>query len=278
MDGRSTSSGQSGQPRDLELHWQANRQALSSTCWPRRAPAIWAVPWRCLPARDALDTFGKAYLAMGFGLMEPEHGRGWMRCFRHHQRGHRQRHRRALGGGAGRLLRDEHRHPLHRHRAGRAGAAGPGQRAGPQRRALADGRPRRDGHWETTQENAWAIIGSHRLDGRHRRTGGRLRLAGGRQRRAAGRGQRGLANNIDETTKLQIEVAELLADEANRVVIERWAPEGRGGGDRAAVLCSMYLRYFQAGGGGDSPQPGHHRQPPIHGWSTATRRRRPARR
>jgi uncharacterized protein YfaS (alpha-2-macroglobulin family) len=50
--------------------------------------------------------------------------------------------------------------------------------------------------------------------------------------------------NIDETVELQIAVAELLSDEANRVVIERSAPEGKKYGD-GVLYYSAYLRYYK---------------------------------
>jgi hypothetical protein len=50
--------------------------------------------------------------------------------------------------------------------------------------------------------------------------------------------------NIDESVKLQIAVAELLADEANRVAVERSAPEGEKYGD-GVLYYSMYLRYYK---------------------------------
>jgi uncharacterized protein YfaS (alpha-2-macroglobulin family) len=51
-------------------------------------------------------------------------------------------------------------------------------------------------------------------------------------------------DNVDRPTRLQIEVARLLADEVNRVVIRRSAPQGQTSGS-GQLYYSMYLRYFK---------------------------------
>ncbi|MDY7077396.1 MAG: Ig-like domain-containing protein, partial [Chloroflexota bacterium] len=61
-----------GKPRDLEHHWQANRQAFILYVL---AEADQGDLGRCVALferRDVLDTFGKAYLAMALGLLEPD--------------------------------------------------------------------------------------------------------------------------------------------------------------------------------------------------------------
>ncbi|MCP4590542.1 MAG: alpha-2-macroglobulin, partial [bacterium] len=102
---------------------------------------------------------------------------------------------------------------------------------------------RRDGYWETTQETAWAIlaltdwmVATGELEGAydwHVVVNGEELGEGSVDR-----------ESVDETTKLQIEVAELLSDEANRVVVERWASEGQDEGI-GRLYYSMYLRYFK---------------------------------
>jgi hypothetical protein len=102
---------------------------------------------------------------------------------------------------------------------------------------------RRDGYWETTQETAWAIVGltdwmvtTGELAGAYN---WHVVVNGG----LLGEGQVD-RDNVDETVKLQIEVARLLADEANRVVIERWPSPGRTEGT-GRLYYSAYLRYFK---------------------------------
>jgi uncharacterized protein YfaS (alpha-2-macroglobulin family) len=102
---------------------------------------------------------------------------------------------------------------------------------------------RQEGFWETTQETAWSIIAltdwmavTGELEGTYdwEVLVNDLTLGGGSV----------TPNNIDETVKLQIEVAELLADEANRVVIERWPPDGQNEGT-GRLYYGLYLRYFK---------------------------------
>jgi uncharacterized protein YfaS (alpha-2-macroglobulin family) len=102
---------------------------------------------------------------------------------------------------------------------------------------------RKDGYWETTQETAWAILG---LTDWMASTG---ELKGAYNWQVVVNGQ-ALGNgavssqNIKETTKLQVAVAKLLADQANRIVIERWAPDGQSAG-AGRLYYSLYLRYYK---------------------------------
>jgi uncharacterized protein YfaS (alpha-2-macroglobulin family) len=104
---------------------------------------------------------------------------------------------------------------------------------------------RKDGYWETTQETAWAIVGltdwmiaTGELEGAY----SWHVVVNGEE---LGEGQVAPEEDaFDETTKLQIAVADLLADEANRVVIERWAPDEEDEGT-GRLYYSMYLRYFK---------------------------------
>jgi uncharacterized protein YfaS (alpha-2-macroglobulin family) len=105
------------------------------------------------------------------------------------------------------------------------------------------------GAWETTQETAWAIlaltdwmVATGELEGAydwHVVVNGEELGEG-----SVDHDNADATHPIDETTKLQIEVAKLLADEANRVVVERWAGEGRDEGT-GRLYYSMYLRYFK---------------------------------
>jgi uncharacterized protein YfaS (alpha-2-macroglobulin family) len=102
---------------------------------------------------------------------------------------------------------------------------------------------RQEGFWETTQETAWSVIAltdwmvaTGELEGAYN-----WQVVVNGESLGEGSAAR---ENISETVKLQIEVAELLADEANRVVIERWAPDGQSEGS-GRLYYSMYLRYFK---------------------------------
>jgi uncharacterized protein YfaS (alpha-2-macroglobulin family) len=99
------------------------------------------------------------------------------------------------------------------------------------------------GAWETTQETAWSLIAltewmiaTGELEGEYD-----WQVVVNGETLGEGSVAR---ENIDESVKLQIAVAELLADEANRVVVERSAPEGEKYGD-GILYYSMYLRYYK---------------------------------
>jgi uncharacterized protein YfaS (alpha-2-macroglobulin family) len=102
---------------------------------------------------------------------------------------------------------------------------------------------RKDGYWESTQETAWALIAltdwmvatgelEANYDWRVVVNGDQL-----------GEGSM-TREDIGETVKLRVEVAELLADEANRIIIERTAPKGEAEGS-GRLYYSAYLRYYK---------------------------------
>jgi uncharacterized protein YfaS (alpha-2-macroglobulin family) len=100
------------------------------------------------------------------------------------------------------------------------------------------------GHWETTQETAWAIIG---LTDFMVATG---ELEGNYAWRVSFNGDelgQGVVDesNIDETTKLRVEIAELLADTVNRLVIERDPVDGSVSGSPGRLYYAAYLTYYK---------------------------------
>ena len=97
---------------------------------------------------------------------------------------------------------------------------------------------RKEGHWLSTQETAWSLIaltdwmvatGELEADYTYRVSLNYEKLGEGRVTKA----------DVGETRKLQVEVAQLLRDEANRLLIERLEPTGKG-----RLYYSVYLRYF----------------------------------
>ncbi|MBN1658623.1 MAG: Ig-like domain-containing protein [Anaerolineae bacterium] len=100
---------------------------------------------------------------------------------------------------------------------------------------------RRDGHWESTQETAWALMGlveymraSGELDGDYSYT---VSLNG--QELASGDVT---AQNLSEGRDLRIDIARLLEEEANRLVIERLEPAAGQTGE-GQLYYSASLRY-----------------------------------
>lgn len=97
---------------------------------------------------------------------------------------------------------------------------------------------RKEGHWLSTQETAWSLIaltdwmvatGELEADYSYRVSLNQEKLGEGRV----------TTEDVDKTRKLRVEVAQLLKDEANRLVIERLEPAGKG-----RLYYSVYLRYF----------------------------------
>ena len=227
--------------RDLELHWQANRQAFILYVLAEAGAGNMGRMETLFQKRDALDTFGKAYLATGFGLMEKQERVDSLLSDITSE---------AILSATGAHWEEEQADYYSMNTDTRSTAIvlaalarlDPGNALAPNavRWLMA---VRRDGYWETTQENAWAIIGltdwmvaTGELEGAydwHVVVNGELLGEGSVD-----------SSNVGETTKLQIEVAQLLSEEANRVIIERWAPEGQTAGS-GRLYYSMYLRYFK---------------------------------
>jgi len=101
---------------------------------------------------------------------------------------------------------------------------------------------RKDGHWETTQETVWALIA---LTDVMVSTG---ELEGDFSYVVALNGERLSAgdvtqDDVGETRKLQVAIADLLLDEVNRVEITRLPPSAAQSGE-GRLYYSAYLRYF----------------------------------
>ncbi|MCP4536321.1 MAG: hypothetical protein GY832_04170 [Chloroflexi bacterium] len=230
-------------PRDVERHWQANRQAFVLYVLAEADRGDMGRTVTLFGQREVLDTFGKAYLAMALGLLEPKDATR-VDTLLSDITGD------AIVSATGAHWEEERvdYYAMNTDTRSTSIVLAALARLDPDN-ALAPNTvrwlmvARKDGYWETTQETAWAIIGltdwmvaTEELEGAynwHVVVNGD-ELGEGSVDRA----------NIKETVKLQIEVAELLSDEANRVVIERWAPaeEDEGTG---RLYYSMYLRYYK---------------------------------
>jgi uncharacterized protein YfaS (alpha-2-macroglobulin family) len=235
--------GSLSRPRDLELHWQANRQAFILYVLAEAGQGDLARTITLFGRRDALDTFGKAYLAMALGLLEPDRPARVDTLLSDVTSD-------AVVSATGAHWEEAQAdyHAMNTDTRSTALVLAALARLDPEN-ALAPNAvrwlmvARKDGTWETTQETAWAIIAltdwmvaTGELEGAY---DWQVVVNGA----SLGEGSVGRAN-IGETVKLQIQVAELLADEANRVVIERWAPEGRDEGS-GRLYYSLYLRTFK---------------------------------
>jgi uncharacterized protein YfaS (alpha-2-macroglobulin family) len=229
--------------RDLETRWKANQQAFILYVLAEAGEGDLSRSETLFQARDALDTFGKAYLAMAFGLLDPDETDRVDTLLSDITSD-------AILSATGAHWEEEHvdYYAMNTDTRSTAIVLAALARLDPDS-GLAPNVvrwlmvARKHGYWETTQETAWAIIGltdwmvaTGELEGNydwHVIVNGELLGEGSVN-----------SGNVDQTTKLQIEVAQLLTEEANRVVIERWAPEGEDEG-AGRLYYSMYLRYFK---------------------------------
>jgi uncharacterized protein YfaS (alpha-2-macroglobulin family) len=230
-------------PRDVEQHWQANRQAFVLYVLAEAGAGDLGRTVTMFDRREMLDTFGKAYLAMAFGLLQPDEpgrvdallsditsaaivsatGAHWEEAqVDYYAMNTDTRSTAIILAALARLDPDN--------------ALAPNV----VRWLMA---ARKEGYWETTQETAWSIMALTDWMA----VTGELQGAYDWQvfvnDQALGKGTVA-TENIDETVKLQIEVAQLLTDEANRVVIERFPTAGQAEGT-GRMYYSMYLRYFK---------------------------------
>ncbi len=101
---------------------------------------------------------------------------------------------------------------------------------------------RKEGHWETTQETAWALIAL--TD--YMAASGELEADYSYQVYFNGEllGQRTVdADNLDEPQVLRVAVADMLADQGNQLWMERLEPAG-GQTGKGRLYYAAYLRYF----------------------------------
>jgi uncharacterized protein YfaS (alpha-2-macroglobulin family) len=230
-------------PKDVEQHWQANRQAFILYVLAEADEGDLGRSVTLFDQRDMLDTFGKAYLAMTFGLIQPDKPERMDALLSDITT-------EAIVSATGAHWEEAQvdYYAMNTDTRSTAVVLAALARLDPNS-ALAPNvvrwlmSARKEGIWETTQETAWAVMA---LTDWMSVTG---ELEGAYNWQVivndANLGQGSVnRDNIDETVKLQIEVAQLLADEVNRVTLERWAPQGQAEGS-GRLYYSMYLRYFK---------------------------------
>jgi hypothetical protein len=235
--------GSLAQPRDLQQNWQANRQAFILYVLAEAGKGDLGRTVSLFERRSVLDTFGKAYLAMALALLEPDSPMRVDTLLSNITDA-------AIVSATGAHWEEAQAdyYAMNTDARSTAIVLAALARLDPQN-ALAPNAVRwlmavrKVGYWETTQETAWAIIGltdwmvaTGELQGAydwHVVVNGALLGEGNVTR-----------ENVDETVKLQLEVARLLGEEANRVVIERWSPAGQEVGT-GRLYYSLYLRYFK---------------------------------
>ena len=229
--------------RDVKDHWEANRRAFILYVLAEAESADTARMVNLFEQRDKLDTFGKAYLAMGFGLLGEDYEENVDTLLSDITNA-------AVVSATGAHWEEERPdyYAMNTDTRSTAIVLAALARLDPDH-ALAPNTVRwlmavrKDGYWETTQETAWALIAltdwmvvTGELEGEYS-----WQVVVNGEKLGEGSVAR---ENIGETVKLQIAVAQLLADQANRVTIERAAPEGETYGS-GVLYYSLYLRYYK---------------------------------
>ncbi len=231
-------------PKDIEQAWRANRQAFILYTLAEAGSGDMGRSVALFKERQKLDIFGRAYLAMALYLLDEEAdqidtllnditgeaivsatGAHWEEAQVDYYAMNTDTRSTAIVIAA--LSRIEPDHPILPNAV----------------RWLMTVREN-GGHWETTQETAWALIGltdfmvaTGELEGNY---AWRVSLNGDE----LGQGMFD-EDNITETVKLRAEVSELLADTINRLSIERDPVDGAVSGSPGRLYYGAYLTYFK---------------------------------
>jgi hypothetical protein len=239
-------------PKDIAKAWQGNRQAFILYVLAEAGRGDLGRTTALFDQRQQLDIFGRAYLAMAMHILEPKAkqigtlldditstaivsatGAHWEEAQVDYYAMNTDTRSTAIIIAA--LSRIQPDHPL------LANAV----------RWLMSVREN-GGYWETTQETAWAIIGltdymvaTGELEGNYVWT---VTVNG----KGLGEGTVD-QQNIDQTTKLRLEIGDLLSDALNRLAVERdpLPPPtppvngGGAGGGKGRLYYAAYLTYYK---------------------------------
>ena len=231
-------------PKDVDMAWQANRQAFILYALAEAGSGDMGRSVALFKEREKLDAFGRAYLAMALYLLDEQAdqidtllddltsaaivsatGAHWEEAQVDYFAMNTDTRSTAIIIAA--LSRIQPDNPILPNAV----------------RWLMSVREN-GGHWETTQETAWAIIGltnwmvtTGELEGNYN---WQVSLNGDQ----LGEGTVDAAN-IDETTKLQVEVKDLLADAVNRLAVERDPVGSDVSGSPGRLYYGAWLTYFK---------------------------------
>jgi hypothetical protein len=231
-------------PKDITVAWKANRQAFILYALAEAGEGDLGRAKALFEKREQLDTFGRAYLAMALHILDEEApqietllsdisgaaivsatGAHWEEAQVDYYAMNTDTRSTAIIIAA--LARIQPDNPLAPNAV----------------RWLMSVREH-GGHWETTQETAWAIIGltdwmaaTGELEGNYAWS---VALNGA----SLGTGEAN-ADTIGETVKLRAEVRDLLADTVNRVTIERDPVGTDVSGSPGRLYYAAYLTYYK---------------------------------
>lgn len=231
------------QPRDLEEPWQANRQAFILYVLAEADAGDLGRTVVLFDHRQQLDYFGRAYLAMALDILEPEDntrvktllaiitsgaivsstGAHWEEAQVDYYSMNTDSRSTAIILAA--LARLDPENPL---------------AANVVRWLMSN---RQEGYWETTQETAWAIIALTEWMVHTRELEGAYRYQVDLNGESIGEGTVS-EQTVEESIRFQVAVRELLADEVNRLLLQRLALEGEESGT-GKLYYGLYLHTYK---------------------------------
>ena len=227
-------------PKDIAQPWQANQQAFMLYALAEAGQTDMSRMVTLFDRRDTLDNFGRAYLALGLHLADPAADQLDPLVS--------DLTNAAVASATGAHWEEAQPDPVAMNTDARSTAIviAALSRIQPDHPLLPEAvrwlmtMRRQEGYWATTQETAWSIIGltdwlaaSGELQADYR---WQVSLNG----RELGSGQAEAAN-LDETTRLQVSVSELLAGAVNRLAFER----DSAGSDAGRLYYAAYLTTAQ---------------------------------
>jgi len=231
------------QPRDLEQAWQANRQAFVLYALAEAGAGDLARMVVLFEHRQQLDYFGRAYLAMALTILEPDDSTRVRTLLAEITGG-------AIVSATGAHWEEEQvdYYSMNTDTRSTAIILAALARLDPENPLAANVvrwlmSTRQEGYWETTQENAWAIIALTDWMVHTGELEGGYRYEVGLNGELIGEGVVSV-ETVDEPTRLQVSVRDLLADEVNRLLLQRLPPEGEESGT-GRLYYSLYLRTYK---------------------------------
>ena len=230
------------QPKDVRYPWQANTQAFIFYVLAEAGQGELSRTVRLFEQRDVLGNYGKAYLALALHILEP-HTTIRTNALLSDLVGS------AILSATGAHWEEEtvDYWTMNTNNRSTSIVLDALVRLDPDNDLVPNAVrwlmvSRKDGHWETTQETVWALIAltdvmvsSGELEGDYSWA---VTLNG----ETLGQGEV-TPDDVDETRKLEAAIAELLADEVNRLEITRLPPEAGQTGE-GQLYYSAYLRYY----------------------------------
>jgi hypothetical protein len=226
-------------PNDIAAPWQGNQQAFVLYALAEAGSGDFGRSVALFERREMMDIFGRAFLAMGMHLLDPEAGQidtlladitdlaivsatgaHWEEATVDYYAMNTDTRSTAIVAAA--LSRIQPDNPV------LANAV----------RWLMSIRTN-GGHWETTQENAWAIIGLTDWLIASGELATDYTWAASLNGVDLGQGQADSAN-LTQTTQLQVAVADLLADAVNRLAFERDSTADEAGNLYYAAYLTTY--------------------------------------